>query len=425
MSHRHDLSGHSSLALRYTSVRQRTERLAEPLTAEDCNLQSMPDASPVKWHLAHTAWFFETFLLTTRATSYRPFNPQFRFLFNSYYQNVGPRWTRAKRGLLSRPTLAEVLEYRQHVDRAMLNMMEDSATDPSTTAVVELGLNHEQQHQELILTDVKHALGQNPLRPVYQPREMPSPSSVAAGPGWRAFPEQIVEIGHAGSGFCFDNEQPCHRVLLAAFEMASRLVTAGEYQKFIEDGGYQRPELWLSDGWAKCQAEGWTAPLYWEKEETGWHVFTLSGYRPVEDGEPVVHVSFYEADAYARWADARLPTEFEWEHAARQQALAGHFLESEHFHPAAVPAVDDEGPLLQLHGDAWQWTGSAYLGYPGYRPLPGALGEYNGKFMCNQMVLRGSSCATPKSHARQTYRNFFPAEARWQFVGIRLCRSAI
>jgi ergothioneine biosynthesis protein EgtB len=391
--------------------------LCEPLEAEDYILQSMPDASPVKWHLAHTTWFFETFLLLPSLPHYRPFRPEFAFLFNSYYEAVGPRWPRARRGLLSRPTVAEVYRYRAHVDEQMDRLLRRSDVAP----VVMLGIQHEQQHQELILTDLKHAWAANPLRPIYREAtpERGEPPPVA----WLSFPERLAWIGHDGSGFAFDNESPRHQVFVPGFRLANRLVTNADYLAFMADRGYNRPDLWLSDGWAARQAGGWTAPLYWEERDGEWLVVTLSGQRPPVPAEPVCHVSYYEADAFARWAGARLPTEAEWETAAAGIPLAGHFQEGNRFHPAAVPAVDDHGPLYQLDGDVWQWTASPYVGYPGYRPAAGALGEYNGKFMCNQFVLRGASCATPRSHARRTYRNFFPPDARWQFSGLRLAKD--
>jgi ergothioneine biosynthesis protein EgtB len=362
-------------------------------------------------------------LLSPHLPGYRAFHPQFGFLFNSYYEAVGPRWPRPERGLLSRPTVAEVYRYRAHVDAHMAELLRTSAEALLTQldAVVTLGLNHEQQHQELILTDLKNALARNPLRPEYR---QAVPSDAEPPPAdWIAFPEGVTWIGHEGSSFVFDNESPRHRVFLNGCRLASRLVTNEEFLAFMIDGGYRRPELWLSDGWATRQAQGWYAPLYWEDQGGEWVTMTLGGWRPVAAAEPVCHVSYYEADAFARWAGARLPTEAEWERAAATVPVTGHFLESEHFHPWPAPATDDRGPLAQLYGDVWQWTASPYVGYPGYEPALGALGEYNGKFMCNQLVLRGASCATPRSHARATYRNFFPPDARWQFSGIRLAQD--
>jgi ergothioneine biosynthesis protein EgtB len=408
-----------ALRAHFRTVRQSTEALCAPLAVEDHVVQSMPEASPVKWHLAHTTWFFETFVLRPHRPDYSLFHPRYTYLFNSYYDAVGARVPRGQRGLLSRPTVAEVADYRAHVDAQVERMLE--AADGPIAATTLLGLHHEQQHQELILTDLKHAWAANPLWPIYRPQ--PVDRGRAPACRWRTFPEETAWIGHDGRGFAFDNESPRHRVFIHAFQLASRLVTAGEYLEFMADDGYDRPELWLSDGWAARQAQDWTAPLYWDRADGTWSVFTLSGRRPLEAGEPVCHVSYYEADAFARWAGARLPTEAEWETAAATVAPAGHFLDAGRFHPSAAPADDDRGPLVQLYGDVWQWTASPYVGYPAYQAPAGALGEYNGKFMINQMVLRGASCVTPRSHARITYRNFFPPDARWQFSGIRLAKE--
>jgi ergothioneine biosynthesis protein EgtB len=384
----------------------------------------MPDVSPTKWHLAHTSWFFETLILSKAIAGYRPFHPDFNYLFNSYYLTIGQRHCRPKRGLLSRPTVEEIYRYRQHVDDCMLALL--SQASPSVLAeiapMVEIGLHHEQQHQELMLTDIKHVFSVNPLRPVYCQSNSPAPAGAIAPMRWAPFDEGIHWIGHAGSGFAYDNESPRHRVFLDAFELASRLVTNGEYRAFMEDGGYQRGDLWLSDGWNTAQAQEWEAPMYWERRDGQWWHMTLSGMRPVDDAEPVCHVSYYEADAYARWAAARLPKEEEWEVASASQPIEGNFVESGHCHPTTLQS--DAPAIAQLFGDVWEWTASAYLGYPGYRPPEGPLGEYNGKFMCNQFVLRGGSCATPRSHIRPTYRNFFPPDARWQFMGFRLARDA-
>jgi ergothioneine biosynthesis protein EgtB len=384
----------------------------------------MPDASPVKWHLAHTTWFFETFLLQPHKSGYQAFHPDFRFLFNSYYNAVGRQYPRPCRGLLTRPKLAEVYAYRAAVDSAVEQFFESyaDALPPSTDAVIQLGLNHEQQHQELILTDLKHALAQNPLRPAYRADLATSSDSPAAPLEWRSYPGGVHWIGHDGTGFSFDNERPRHRVYLEGFALASRPVTSGEYIEFIADCGYARPELWLSEGWHCAQSQRWEAPLYWEQRDRSWWTITLGGLCRVRPGEPVCHVSYYEADAYARWRRARLPTEFEWEIAACTQPLPlnGNFLECDHLHPT----IAEPGPgLVQCFGDVWEWTRSPYTAYPGMHPESGALGEYNAKFMCNQLVLRGGSCATPRSHIRPTYRNFFPPEARWQFSGIRLARN--
>ena len=408
-----------SLAQQFHAVRRCSEELAAPLAIEDHVLQSMPEASPTKWHLAHSSWFFETFVLIPHLAGYRPFREEFGFLFNSYYNALGARWPRPQRGLLSRPTVPEIYAYRRHVDEQMAELFRKRDLLDSVADTLVLGLNHEQQHQELILTDLKHALSLNPLRPVYQ---VPRPVKQRGAPSlsWLEFAAGVAWIGHAGAGFAFDNEGPRHRVFLEPYRLANRLVTNAEYLEFIADGGYERTEFWLSDGWATRQARGWEAPLYWEKLDGRWHVMTLSGLRLLDPAEPVCHVSFYEADAFARWTGAKLPTEAEWEHAASTQPLAGHFLESHSFHPPAGAAADGLGALVQLYGTVWQWTASPYVAYPGYRPASGALGEYNGKFMCNQFVLRGGSCATPREHARLSYRNFFPPDARWQFTGIRL-----
>jgi ergothioneine biosynthesis protein EgtB len=384
---------------RYARVRARSQELAAPLSAEDAMVQSMPDASPTKWHLAHTTWFFEEFVLARHEADHRWPDERWRVLFNSYYEGVGPQHARAGRGVLSRPSLAEVLAWRARVDermRALLNRIDDLRV----LAVVLLGTHHEQQHQELMLTDVQHALYSSELRSAYSsaPTEIVSRRERATPPArWVAFDEAVVEIGHRGDGFAFDNETPRHRALVGAFQLATGLVTCAEFRAFVEDGGYDHPELWLSDGWAMAQSRQWKGPLYWE----GDRAFGLHGMQPIDPHAPVVHVSHFEADAYARWAAARLPTEQEWER-------------------AASPGTARAG---QLFGDAWQWTNSAYLPYPGFRPLDGALGEYNGKFMSGQMVLRGSSSFTPEGHARITYRNFFPPAARWQRTGIRLARD--
>jgi ergothioneine biosynthesis protein EgtB len=409
----------TSLARHYLAVRRQTETLTAPLSAEDCNLQSMPDASPAKWHLAHTTWFFETFLLAPHLPGYRPLNEDFRFLFNSYYNAVGDRPLRAMRAVLSRPSLEVVRAYRRHVDEAMLRLLDGN--DERVAELATLGLHHEQQHQELIVTDVKHGLWSNPLRPVFQPEaRFPGAGSGAAPMRWRAFEEGLRDIGFAGGGFCFDNELPRHPEFVAAFEIASRLVTVAEYLEFMLDGGYAQPRLWLSAGWDTVQAQGWKGPLYWEAREGQWWHYTVLGMRPVSADlhTPVTHISYFEADAFARWAGARLATEAEWETATAERPPEGNLLESGNFHPVAASHGQD-----QMFGDAWEWTHSPYTGYPGYRPAEGALGEYNGKFMCDQWVLRGGSCATPRSHIRASYRNFFPAGARWQYTGIRLARS--
>jgi ergothioneine biosynthesis protein EgtB len=402
------------LLTRYEQVRAWSLRLAEPLSAEDQMVQSMPDASPTKWHLAHTTWFFETFLLSEYLPGYKPFDPSYRTLFNSYYKKLGSHPIRSTRGTFSRPALSTILKYRQFVDDAIVDLF-SKKLHKKADALLQLGINHEQQHQELILTDIKHAFWSQPLQPAYQSGK---PSAVApAALNWVQFDGGTYSIGHVGPDFAFDNESPNHEVLLQPFRLASRLVTNGEFLRFMEDGGYQRPELWLSEGWdTVCQLR-WSHPLYWEKKEDHrWRQFTLSGMRPLELHEPVCHVSYFEADAYARWAGARLPREEEWEVAAQSVPLEGNFAESSRFAPSASPG----GRLTQLFGDLWEWTASPYVAYPGFRPAAGAVGEYNGKFMCNQFVLRGGSCVTPRSHMRATYRNFFPAHARWQFTGIRI-----
>jgi ergothioneine biosynthesis protein EgtB len=397
----------------FLAVRAQTEQLAEPLSAEDCALQSMPEASPTKWHLGHTSWFFETFVLERALPGFSPYRPDFRMLFNSYYVGVGPRHPRAERGLLSRPSLEEVRAFRVSVDERMQELFQrHAAAAQQAMHLIELGMHHEQQHQELILTDVKHLLSRNPLLPAYRERRLPLRQEHSSDMTWRAFPEGIRQIGHDGQGFAFDNEQPRHRRFLAAFEISDRLVTNGEFARFIEEGGYARPELWLSEGWDLRAAQGWKAPLYRYDGKD----FTLGGLQAIDDAQPVAHLSYYEADAYARWASARLPTEAEWETACCEGANSGNFLESGRLHPA--PGTG------QYFGDAWEWTSSSYAPYPGFRPVEGAVGEYNGKFMVNQYVLRGGSCVTPESHIRASYRNFFPASARWQFSGIRLARDA-
>ena len=408
------------LQARYQSVRRATVRLCEPLSPEDCVVQSMPDCSPAKWHLAHTSWFFETFILESLIRDYVPFNTQFRILFNSYYQTVGEQYSRPQRGLLSRPTLDEVLTYREHVDRCMSSILQDEGKGASAETVIELGLQHEQQHQELILTDIKHMLSLNPLRPAYS--SVVGPAGEAQAQSWSRYEGGLQWIGHEGDSFTFDNEEPRHRVFIEPFELASHLVTNGEFLAFIEAGGYERPDLWLSDGWYAVNDQHWRAPLYWEFRDGVWFSFTLSGLRELRLEEPVCHVSFYEADAYARWAGARLPTEAEWESVALEQSIAGNFVEQGLLHPA--PGADHKTGPVQMFGDVWEWTQSAYVPYPGFSPPDGALGEYNGKFMCNQIILRGGSCATPRSHIRATYRNFFPPGARWQFSGLRLARTA-
>jgi ergothioneine biosynthesis protein EgtB len=414
---------------RYEQVRARTEALVEPLSAEDMLVQSMPDASPTKWHLAHTTWFFEEFVLARFEPGHRWPDERWRVLFNSYYEAAGPRHPRPARGVLSRPSLAEVRAWRAQVDERMQRLLR--AAGPEVLGVALLGTHHEEQHQELILTDITHALAQNALRPAYAPAyARPDRSGVpAVAPPleWVEIGEQLASIGHGTvprGGFAFDNEGPRHRVFVDRCRIASRLVTNAEYARFVEDGGYERPDLWLSDGWAAVREHGWTAPLYWEATESGAprQAFSLRGVQPLDPAAPVTHVSFFEADAYARWAGHRLPTEAEWEVAAAGLAVDGNFLEGHRLD--AVPAdAQQPGPLRQMFGDAWEWTASAYLPYPNFRPVAGALGEYNGKFMSGQMVLRGGSCLSPRGHLRPTYRNFFPPGIRWQMSGIRLAAA--
>ena len=456
------------LVARYRSIRQATSQICSPLSPEDLMVQSCPEASPVKWHLAHTSWFFETFVLREFVAAYKPFHPDFHWLFNSYYNSLGDMPEKKLRASFSRPPLDAILAYRAHVDAAMTSLLQHPLEDEAARRIT-LGLEHEQQHQELIATDIKHALFTNPLHPAYLESSAQRKNEAIAPPiDWVDFNPGLVEIGitsdpTATTAFVFDNETPRHAVYIEPFRLATRPVTCAEYLAFIDQNGYNRPELWLSEGWATMRAEAWYAPLYWQHDNTtksGWCLYTLHGFLPLEDlsETPVCHLSFFEADAYARWAGHRLPTEFEWEHAAAQSLsnqnsvviptlserieskgkspristeapqtspvrhpISGNFLETGNLHP--VPATSREG-LQQLFGDVWEWTASPYTGYPGYKPLPGALGEYNGKFMSSQVVLRGGSCVTPATHIRSTYRNFFPPSTRWQFSGLRLAQDA-
>jgi ergothioneine biosynthesis protein EgtB len=412
----------SVMIRKYRQVRNFSSELCRPLLTEDYVIQSMPDVSPTKWHLAHTSWFFEAFVLSKAFPDYVSLHPQYNFLFNSYYVLVGERWTRSRRGMLSRPTVDEVYKYRDYVDEKMLEFLEHSGEDiyQKFAPIVEIGIHHEQQHQELILTDIKHVFSINPLNPVYLEREQKLIPDIP-DLSWVPFDGGIFEIGFEGKGFSYDNEGPRHKEYIEPFKLSSRLITNKEYLEFIEDKGYQRAELWLSDGYAAAENEKWNTPLYWKKENGEWHVFTLNGKQIINPNEPVCHVSFYEADAYARWAGSRLPSEAEWEIAADNITVNGNFVENKNFHP--VPPGTPDGKLQQMYGDVWEWTRSSYSPYPGYKTLPGALGEYNGKFMSSQMVLRGGSCATSASHIRKTYRNFFPPNARWQFMGIRLAKD--
>lgn len=413
-----------SLAERYPLVRRQTEDLCAPLTTEDFVIQSMEDVSPTKWHLAHTTWFFETFVLERYDPGYVPLDPRYAYLFNSYYVQAGERFSRPHRGLLSRPTVQEVREYRAHVDAGMERFLasELCSSSPEVGDVVEIGLNHEQQHQELMMTDIKHVLSINPLSPAYDPDGEPM-ASVEIPLAWLAFDGGVSHIGHTTGGFHYDNEGPAHRVFLEPYQLADRPVTNAEYLAFMEDGGYANPVLWLSAGWATVSGEGWTQPLYWNREDGAYSEFTMFGRRPVDPHAPVTHISYFEADAFARWAGARLPTEFEWEHAANGAGMNGHFSDTRHFQPMLREDSPMIGSFQNLFGSSWEWTSSHYSPYPGYSPAAGALGEYNGKFMYNQFVLRGGSVATPSDHIRATYRNFFPGYARWQFAGLRLARS--
>ncbi len=411
-----------SLSEQYQAVREFSQRIAAPLSAEDCMVQSMDDVSPTRWHLAHTTWFFETFILGCES-DYKTFDPEFNYLFNSYYNTIGKQFPRPRRGLVSRPGLEEIKRYRQYVDRHMVEFLETGRYSDATATAIRVGLHHEQQHQELMLTDIKHVLSCNPTMPKYH--DSPFVDSRTCGEIWQTVDEGIYEVGYEGDGFSFDNESPRHSVFMHDFAIAQDLVTCRQFIDFIEDGGYQRPDHWLSLGWSTVNSEGWDAPMYWVKQDAGWMHFTLAGLVPVNPDWPVSHVSYLEADAYARWSGHRLPTEFEWEIACEKtqdvtigldrQSFANLLLDSGHaMHPTRSP----DGMM----GSVWQWTSSSYSAYPGYRPPPGAIGEYNGKFMCNQYVLRGGSVATSSDHIRATYRNFFPAEARWQFCGIRLAR---
>lgn len=409
-----------ALASEYQRVRAATSALCATLAPEDTVAQSMPDASPAKWHLAHTTWFFEQFLLAHFDGGYRRFRHGWDYLFNSYYQSVGPMHARPQRGLLTRPTLRETLDYRAHVDAAMHELMIRHGDDPELQSRLVLGLNHEQQHQELLLTDIQHLFSLNPLQPVFRETAVPAPTAAVA---LRFIDGRtgMVEIGHAGAGFAYDNEAPRHRALLHPHAIANRCVTNAEFRGFIDAGGYRTPTLWLSEGWDGVRREGWAHPLYWDDAlET---TFGLGGRRAIEPSAPVCHIGFFEADAFARWAGARLPTEFEWEAMAQALPPTGNFADSSTLQPLPARA-DTDTAMLQVFGDVWEWTASPYVGYPGYRPAAGAIGEYNGKFMCGQWVLRGGSCATPAGHVRATYRNFFQPAARWQFSGLRLARDS-
>ena len=418
-----------SLSSLYSGVRNRTQSLVAELGAEDMLVQTMADVSPTKWHLAHTTWFWETFLLREHLPGYKEFSCEYNYLFNSYYNGIGDRHDRPERGFLSRPPLGEVLDYRAHVDAAMMRLLgaNQDLKNAALAPLIQLGLAHEEQHQELILTDIKHVLSRHPFAPAAFQAQTSRAVAQSGPPGWVAFDGGIVEIGAEAGGFHFDNEGPRHKAILTPFALADRLATNRDYADFIADGGYGTATLWLSDGWARVQAEGWTAPLYWREGAAGWEEFTLHGQQTLDPDGPVIHLSYYEASAFAEWSGARLPDEREWEHAATTGARAcdGRFVDPGlSAHPGVTPqSASAAGGLRQMFGDAWEWTRSAYSPYPRYRPAPGAVGEYNGKFMCGQFVLRGGSCATARDHVRSTYRNFFPPEARWQFSGVRLARD--
>ena len=419
----------AALQRRLSDCRARTLELIDGLSDADATVQSMDDASPSKWHLAHTTWFFEEFVLGPFRAGYRPVDAGYRYLFNSYYEAVGARHPRPRRGLLTRPTIDEVIGYRRRVDDALCALL-DGSLPAAALDTIELGVQHEQQHQELLLTDLLHLFAQNPLRPVYRALEAAEvaaptadPAPPAAGrPAWVDYDGGLFDVGHDGTGFAFDCEGPRHRVALVPYSLASHPVTNGEWCEFIAEGGYRDARLWLADGWARVQAEGWQAPLYWERRDDAWHQMTLSGELALDLRAPVSHVSCFEADAFARWRGARLPTEHEWEVAARAQPIAGNLASTGRYRPRAA-SHDAQAPLRQLYGDVWEWTSSAYAPYPGFRVVDGAVGEYNGKFMCGQYVLRGGSCATPAGHLRPTYRNFFYPHQRWQFSGVRLARD--
>jgi ergothioneine biosynthesis protein EgtB len=411
------------LLSRFHQVRSFTDSLCRDLESEDYVVQSMADVSPTKWHFAHTTWFFETFILKKWVARYQPEVPEYAYLFNSYYNAAGDMHRRDLRGLISRPTVEETRRYRASIDSHIDDLLSDADEKllDEIEPLIVLGIHHEQQHQELLVTDIKHVFAQNPLHPIFRERKIDIVALKPAPLSFVEFDEAVVEIGHDGNGFSYDNEGPRHRALVLPFSLATRPITNGEYIAFIEDRGYARSEFWLSLGWTTLNEQRWQAPLYWEQRDGVWWNFTLSGFRPVDEAELVTHVSYFEADAFANWSKARLPTEFEWERAATNAPVEGNFVENERFHPQAGAAQDRQ--LTQMFGDVWEWTRSSYSPYPGFRAEAGALGEYNGKFMCNQYVLRGGSCATSQTHIRRTYRNFFQPEKRWQFNGIRLARD--
>lgn len=405
----------------FNQVRNFTESIVRPLQPEDFTVQAMEDVSPPKWHLAHTTWFFERFVLKSFMKGYKEFHPRFDFLFNSYYESVGPFHPRNERGMLSRPSIDQIFDYRNYVNQHVESLLKEERSDSMDEihALIEIGLNHEQQHQELLLTDIKYNFWKNPLQLAYQEYEDKAVRQTSTD--YLDYEGGLIEIGHDGRSFSFDNEQPVHKVWLDPYKIATQPVSNGEFLDFIEDGGYEKPQFWLSDGWAAVKKYKWKSPLYWEKTDSGWSYFTLSGKREINPNEPVCHVSFYEAYAYASWAGKRLPTEAEWEFASKNLSIKGNFADEGHYHPTEE-SLDDH-PVHKIYGDVWEWTGSPYSPYPRSKPLEGALGEYNAKFMCNQMVLRGGSCATSASHIRPTYRNFFQPEKRWQFSGIRLAED--
>jgi ergothioneine biosynthesis protein EgtB len=425
-----DSSAADKLLARFHEVRNFSAKLADKLAPEDCVVQSMPEVSPTKWHLAHTTWFFETFILKKWVSGYRDAVPEYAYLFNSYYNAAGAMHRRDLRGLISRPTVEETKTYRAAINGSIDDLVSnaDEKSFREIEPILVLGIHHEQQHQELLVTDIKHVFAQNPLYPIFREGETRSPGAFDRAGTSRStqfveFNEATIEIGHDGDGFCYDNELPRHRALVLPFALANRLVTNREYLEFMADNGYSRPEFWLSLGWTTVNEQYWRAPLYWIDRDGEWWNFTLSGLRKIDPNEPVTHLSYFEADAYANWAGARLPTEFEWERASADMQIEGNFVETERFHPAPLSESSRDGELAQIFGDVWEWTRSSYSPYPGYRAEPGALGEYNGKFMCNQYVLRGGSCATSRTHIRKTYRNFFQPDKRWQFMGIRLARD--
>ena len=430
----------STVTNSFLSVRTLTEKLCQPLEIEDYNLQAMAETSPVKWHLAHTTWFFETFILKPFEAQFKPFQPQYEYLFNSYYNAIGEQFSRPDRHLLSRPTVKEVLQYRKLITDRVVELLSDASQKSNVATkileLVTLGIHHEQQHQELLLTDLKYNLYQNPLLPAYLPQRQSQQSSQLSPVIWLKYEGGVTDIGQQGAeafshdsfyynSFYYDNESPQHKHYIEPFELSHRLITNGEFLDFIESGGYDSPEFWLSDGWTKKCEENWGAPLYWFKKDGAWYHYTLRGVLPLDLNQAVTHVSYYEADAFASWAGARLPTEQEWESVARHVPVDGNFLGSGHYRPLSARSISatNESDIQQIFGDVWEWASSAYSPYPGYSPLKGAVGEYNGKFMANQFVLRGGSCVTSQNHIRATYRNFFYPEARWQFSGFRLARS--